>query len=395
MTITFSNNSIKAIECQNCTTDFINQILPLLSYQSATHVIICNDIGHYQPLPPCLPELIPRMEKLFTLTLENILDTSLIELIPALSRVPTLWNLRIESDTGKLLIEHKTKSLSTISGTPKLVSMFLPQLPQQTHIRWNLSLHKLNSEDTTLLYQWLPACQLETLTLHSLSHDHSVMLCKTLTSVSSLKTLDIQESDLITFQSVQAFAYMLQQNQSLTKLVLTSCTINSDSAHYLAEALYHNTTLKRLVMLGNPVGDRVALAMAEMLKHNTTLEELNFIGAKFFNISSDGACCLAEALHHNTTLKKLDMNRNSVGERGALAMAKMLQHNTTLEELDLRESPYNFGANTIGNNGIKALAESLVENKNLKKLIISEQYRNCVKFLPDYHRVKGRVKLRW
>ena len=113
------------------------------------------------------------MERLNTLTLENgLLDTSLTELILALYRVPTLRNL---------------------------------------------TLPKLNSKDIVLLCQWLPTCQLETLTLPFLSPDDIEMVSRALTTVSSLKTLDIQRSEF-TFQSMQAFVSMLQQNQSLTEV---------------------------------------------------------------------------------------------------------------------------------------------------------------------------------
>ena len=104
------------------------------------------------PLPPnCLPKLIPKMENLATLTLVNISGTSLTELIPALSEVPTLRDL---------------------------------------------TLHELNSEGTALLCHWLSmcTCQLEKLTLPTISPDHIETLTGSLSVVSSLKTLFIQSS---------------------------------------------------------------------------------------------------------------------------------------------------------------------------------------------------------
>ena len=204
---------------------------------------------------------------------------------------------------------------------------------------------------------WLRTCQLKTLELPFLKPHNIEMVSRALTAVPSLKTLNMEWSKF-TLQSMQAFVSMLQQNQSLTKVRISNCSIDSDSACCLARALYSNTTLTVLDMGWNSVGERGALAMAEMLKHNTTLTVLHMSGN---SVGERGALAVAEMLKHNTTLTELEMSWNSVGERGALAMAEMFKHNTTLTVLHM-------SGNSVGERGALAMAEMLKHNITLTNL---------------------------
>ena len=240
-------------------------------------------------------------------------------------------------------------------------------------------------EHLTHFYQWLLTCQLKTLELPSLKPHNIEMVSRALTAVPSLKTLYMALSEF-TLQSMQAFVSMLQ---SLTKVNINNCSIDSDSACCLARALHSNTTLTVLEMSWNSVGERGALAMAEMLKHNTTLTVLHMSGnsvgergalamAEMLkhnitltnlnmcdSVGENGALAMAEMLKHNTTLTKLGMFGNSVGERGALAMAEMLKHNTTLTVLHMDE-------NSVGERGALAMAEMLKHNTTLTGLYMGE-----------------------
>ena len=141
----------------------------------------------------------------------------------------------------------------------------------------SMKLIRGGQSDLTHFNQWLPTCQLKTLALHHLKPHNIEMVSRALTAVRSLKTLNMRRSEF-TLQSMQDFASMLQQNQSLTKVGIRDCSIDSDSACCLARALHSNTTLTELDMSENSVGERGALAMAEILKHNTTLTELDMCG---------------------------------------------------------------------------------------------------------------------
>ena len=134
---------------------------------------------------------------------------------------------------------------------------------------------------------------------------HDFDLSRVLTATPSLKTLKFEEVHF-TLQGMQAFASILQQNQSLTTVNITSCDIYSDTACCLARALHSNTILTVLILHQSSVCERGAQAMAEMLKHNTTLEKLdmtyNFIGF-------EGQKALVESLAVNHHLKKLYLTK--------------------------------------------------------------------------------------
>ena len=240
-----------------------------------------------------------------------------------------------------------------------------------------------HQSNLTHFCQWLPTCHLKTLSLSDLhlQPDNIEMVSRVLNTVPSLKILDMEGSKF-TLQSMQAFASMLQQNQSLTEVDISDCNIGSDSACCLARALHDNTTLTKMIMINNSISNEGALAMAEMLKQNTTLTVLDM---SCNSVGERGALAMAEMLKHNTTLEVLDMSYNSVGERGALAMAEMLKHNTTLEVLNMND-------HTIGAEGVKALVESLAVNHHTKKLYLYIRY-DCMEeviALPAYHDNKNR-----
>ena len=241
------------------------------------------------------------------------------------------------------------------------------------------------SHNLTHLCQWLPTCHLKALFLPVCELHNIEMVSKALTAAPSLKVLDLWRSKF-TLQSMQAFASMLQQNQSLTKVNVTDCSIDSASACCLARALHSNTTLTELNMSENSVGERGALAIAEMLEHNATLTVLNMSRN---SVGERGGIAMAEMLKHNASLTALSLNSNSIGERGALAMAEMLKCNTTLEKLSMDDD-------TIGDDGAKVLVESLSVNHHLKELHILDTYNKNqkeVKALPAYHINKERVLL--
>ena len=84
----------------------------------------------------------------------------------------------------------------------------------------------------------------------------------------------------------------------------------------------------------NPIGEHVegVTAVAEMLVENETLIRLDLGDC---HINSEGAVKLAAALCKNSTLTHLDLNRNPIGEEGASSMSDLLQHNTSIYQLHL------------------------------------------------------------
>ena len=163
-----------------------------------------------------------------------------------------------------------------------------------------MELDSVSVHDLTHVCQWLPICHLKTLILRHLQSHHIEMVSRALNLVPSLKTLNMWGS-WFTLQSMQAFASMLQQSQSLTEVDITSCDIDGERACCLARALHSNTTLRVLNMSGNSVGVRGALAMAEMLKHNTTLEALDMSGDTSIGVEGEKALVESLAANHQST----------------------------------------------------------------------------------------------
>ena len=135
--------STDTIESIGCKPEFLDQILPALPQQSIAHIkslsIYYGQYRRVQSLPSCLSELIPKMERLNTLFLETVLDTSLIELLmSAMSRVSTLRNIVINSfrkETFRLKFppeDYSTGTIESVNCIPKFLDQLLPALPQQS-----------------------------------------------------------------------------------------------------------------------------------------------------------------------------------------------------------------------------------------------------------------------
>ena len=252
-----------------------------------------------------------------------------------------------------------------------------------------LHLQHFSTHNLTLFCQWLPTCQLKTLSLHCLLPHNITIVSRVLTEVPTLKILNIRGSTF-TLQGMQAFASMLQHNQSLTEIDVSSCTIDSDfytsnCISYLTRALHTNTTLRVLNISDVSMGEEETLAMAVMLKFNRALKKLNICEN---SVGERGALAIAEMLKYNTTLKVLDMRFNSICERGALAMAESLEQNTTLSVLNMSGNSVGWGAiallkynttltelyishNQISEEGCQEMAEVLKHNATLTVLDIS------------------------
>ena len=252
-------------------------------------------------------------------------------------------------------------TIKSIDWEPYSEEVYCKLLHFTTHTENMILRHSIDvSYNMTNFCKWLPTCHLKTLSLPRLQPHNIEMVSRALTAVPSLKTLDMVGSKFI-LQSMQAFAYMLQRNQSLTRVDISCCKMCIDSACCLARALHNNKTLTALKMNSNSLCDDGALAVAEMLKHNTTLTVLDMSGN---SIRERGALAMAEMLKRNISLTELDMCGNSVGNEGALAMAEMLEHNTTLTVLYM-------SGNSVGERGGVAMVEMLKHNTTLTRLYMS------------------------
>jgi Ran GTPase-activating protein (RanGAP) involved in mRNA processing and transport len=85
-------------------------------------------------------------------------------------------------------------------------------------------------------------------------------------------------------------------------------------------------------------------------------------------ITGVGASYIAEALRTTRALRKLDLDRNTIGDKGLQYIAEVLATNTTLtdHELSLRECGLSFTEESG-----PALTEMLRRNKSLRELDLS------------------------
>jgi hypothetical protein len=156
-------------------------------------------------------------------------------------------------------------------------------------------------------------------------------LGRLLSTSKSLTNLDIHGRPLLD-PGIEYISNGLKQS-TLHDLNISSCGLDSNGAHLIAEALCYNHTLRELDMSNNPIGDDGATALAKMLTRNQTLQTIDM---QWCDITELGATELAEALCLNSTLTKINLSGNAIKDQGACALAQMLTRNQSLSELDIR-----------------------------------------------------------
>lgn len=130
---------------------------------------------------------------------------------------------------------------------------------------------------------------------------------------------------------ILAEALQRSNSNSITKLLLRSCSLHAEAIEALSEVLKTNTTLRHLDLQGNILADRGCIALGQLIKSNNTLRCLR-LSAAF--VRQPGAIALAEALAENRSLIDLSFKRNNfVGTNGLLARAVAIH--PSLTQLDL------------------------------------------------------------
>ena len=165
-------------------------------------------------------------------------------------------------------------------------------------------------------------------------------------------------------EGIHVLKKMLQRNQALMVLNLSSNNIDDLGGEYLNEALLFNQTLTTLNLNYNSMGERSARALGDVLRCNQTLVELNLSGNHIGDIGLDLLSC---GLAANRSLRILDLAQNKIGGNGAKALSQALKVNQSLSKLDL-------SGNNIGIVGTEALSAALMEDGNQTLTVL---YLNC------------------
>ena len=186
---------------------------------------------------------------------------------------------------------------------------------------------------------------------------------------SRVKTLDIDDNDF-GFDGICTLVPFLRNSRRLKKLEVSGCNVGRDGFEMIMWAI-HGKSVRDLSLWASELNDISALKtymIPNLRALNLNSNTLDFDGVQLIaqllersnskleqlclennGIDDDGAEFLAVALLKNTTLLRLEMDRNSIGERGSSAFMHlvndtrsiegMLSSNHTLLEVDLtRES---------------------------------------------------------
>jgi hypothetical protein len=231
---------------------------------------------------------------------------------------------------------------------PQLHKLYLEncRFPPGSTVQWFESLCSLHSFTT------LRVCY-EVDEEGDLSPEDCQALGRLLSTSKSLTNLDIHGRPLLD-PGIEYISNGLKQS-TLHDLNISSCGLDSNGAHLIAEALCYNHTLRELDMSNNPIGDDGATALAKMLTRNQTLQTIDM---QWCDITELGATELAEALCLNSTLTKINLSGNAIKDQGACALAQMLTRNQSLSELDIQGC-------SISGVGASHLARALLANHSI------------------------------
>ena len=184
-----------------------------------------------------------------------------------------------------------------------------------------------------------------------------------------LKTLILENNNInLNFQII---TNILENNQTLTTLHLQNNNIDSTLFFSLAKALEKNTTLTDLNLDNNYVGNGGILYLANLLETNTTLKNISL---KCNNIVGLGVTYLFDTLKVNATLKRISLDNNIIGDAGMFYLAEALKTNATLTKLSLVNCK-------IGNDGLQYILDTLKTNATLVTIDLTSKHNWNHKYL--------------
>jgi Ran GTPase-activating protein (RanGAP) involved in mRNA processing and transport len=145
---------------------------------------------------------------------------------------------------------------------------------------------------------------------------------------------------------------------SLHSLVLSCRTLGSAGLAELAPVLYHNTSIKLLDISNSDLNDLMsAELLRDILRSNKTITTLDLSGIHFGQ-TTGAVEFIADGLGSNSTLLKIDLSYCGLGDGGVSTLAQALgSRNTTLQKLAL-------GNNSITARGVGVLLETMEQNSN-------------------------------
>ena len=137
---------------------------------------------------------------------------------------------------------------------------------------------------------------------------------------------------------------------------MTHYNLNQEEVLIIIKALNNNKTISSLILDGSEVNIKGAESIAELLYQNRTIANLGLANTGLQNESINK---IANAIANIKTLVKLNLNSNSIGDEGAGRLARALKHNISIEEVSI-------AGNKFGEVGRKALEAVVAARPELR-----------------------------
>ena len=186
------------------------------------------------------------------------------------------------------------------------------------------------------------------------------LLAHGLQGASKLEKLAIKHNQIVLDGAI-ALAKILPSLTSLKILDINSTQLNDTQMIALAGGLQEVSGLEKLMMYNNQIGLKGVQALTKILPRLIRLKVLNIRDSQ---LNDTQMIALADGLQEASALENLIIDNNPIGLKGAEALAKILPRLIRLKVLNIRDSQLN-------DTQMIALIESLQEASSLEKLIMN------------------------
>ena len=209
-----------------------------------------------------------------------------------------------------------------------------------------------------------------------------IILLEVLTTISTLKVLDLQSNGL-TEEVGNSLASVIINNKQLEVLFLDNNNISAGAMN-IVKALKNINSLKMLGLNNNNLPKEISHELAGIIKSNCYLELLTLSS----NNLQSSAIEILQHLTKISTLKVLNMGNNLIGEKAGEVLATVILYNTALQQLYLSNDnlgegilevaqalqhiisleSINLGNNNVPKEASCELALAIKSNKHLERL---------------------------
>lgn len=183
----------------------------------------------------------------------------------------------------------------------------------------------------------------------------------------TLQVLSLDGNTIVHDETFERFAASVANSQSLVRLELMHCDLETSGVRHLFDCLHGQHSLTHLDFESNSIDSGIAESIGKLLRHNTTLLNLCVHNNR---VGSRTAVAVAAAMLENTTLLMLEMGDNEIDDEGILAFSRNIQMMKGLRNLDL-------SGNETTSKGGAALITAMRESRTLISLRISSLTFKC------------------